>query len=328
MAGDQSLTHIMLNTLYRFVPEKPFGISFSDADVTVVQLAGSMEHPRLRAIGKANLPKGVVENGELLREKELASIVSHLLHATTPFKITTKKCWAALPERQVFEHIFCVPDDTPEREFKIFLEERIEETIPFPLHEMKYDSYVFDSHAGKAVFVAAARKLIIAQYYEVLKELCGLIPLGIEPESLSFLRNIPVNFSSDSGMLLVHSDGDAGKWFLLWREHIFDSNDFLLSDFFENSKHFLDDVKKSMERFSSVLKKSVTSIVLSGGVDFHVQAEDVVRALGLPICVSDDHLVNIHALGNERERDFQIAAGLALKIFDNRLRAAFDLFKK
>lgn len=318
----------MLKMLYRFVPEKPFGIYISDTDVTAIQLAGSKDRPRLRALGKSSFPQGIVENGELLREKELATYVSALLRDTTPFSITTKKCWIALPEKQIFEHIFPLPTDLSEREFKNFLEQHIEETIPLPLHEIKYDYYVFDFKGGMAVFVAAARKLIIAQYYELFKSLCGLDPLGIEPESLSLLRNIPVNFSSDSGMLFIHSDGDIGRWFLLLRERIFDSSSFTFRDFTENPQCFIGDVKKSMQRFSDTVQSSVTAVVVSGKDDFLAKACEISTVFGLPICTSEDHLVNIPQLGNDQGRDFRIAAGIAFKIFGDRFLTTLNLFKK
>ena len=58
----------------------PFGLDFSDSNLKIVQLNKNKNKIRLQAIGKINLPKGSIENGEIINAENVSNSIIKLIN--------------------------------------------------------------------------------------------------------------------------------------------------------------------------------------------------------------------------------------------------------
>ncbi len=301
---------------------KPFGLYITDEYIQAIQFTGDKKAPTLQAIGQKQLAKGVVVNGELLNEKALAAEITQLLASTTPHPIKDKKCLITIPSSQCYEHIFYLPIGLNDDELKSQLDMKVKESIPLPFSEVKYD---YSSHTVgkvKVVYVVAARREIIAQYYDTTKTLCGLSPEILEPESLSLLRNINVEFEANKAVILVDIHGNKISWFEMWCKSVVDSNIIEKEGLFE-------DLQKSVNTFKANTKVDVSGIYISGNAnDATVLAEELKTAMRLPVKVLSQYRIAPKTPAQTNPLQFKIAAGLALKGIGVDIQTEINLLKK
>ncbi|MFH1012595.1 MAG: pilus assembly protein PilM, partial [Candidatus Peregrinibacteria bacterium] len=125
--------------MFNLFSGKPFGLSITDEAVRVVGLKGKGNQLILTAIGQKELPKGVVEQGVIADEKTLTACIKVLLKETG---IKQKKCIVALPESQSYEHVFYFQKELKDQPLKEAIDKKVEEVIPIPFEEIKYDYVV------------------------------------------------------------------------------------------------------------------------------------------------------------------------------------------
>ena len=273
------------------------------------------------------LAKGIVKNGEILKEKELADSIKQLIPAKT------KNCNLAVSDLQGYEYIFYLPKDLSGNHFELALEKLIAETIPLELFEIKYD-YKVSLHGNvKVVFVTAMRKEVLAQYYEVCNHYLGLNPKALEPSSLSLLRNIPHDFSQDQGSIVIDIDKKCLKVLTLWACDIFDSQQISLESLDANSQVLVDSIKNSAESLSKVTQRGIKQILVSGNsiikpkIVAMLQEKLKTEVLEAPVEGIEKYKVNIS--NNEDENfNFRVVSGLALRNYSNSGISINLLYKK
>jgi hypothetical protein len=171
----------MLNFLFG----KPFGLSINDTAVQVIQL----KEKRVISGASKKLESGIVINGEIVKEEALAKVITQLLKTASPHPIKSRSCVMSLPESQSYEHVFKLPLALKNEALKNAIDKKVKEVIPIPFVELKYDFRATPKDANtQNIRVVAVRRIVIAQYYEVLKHFCKLKPLALEPESESLKR--------------------------------------------------------------------------------------------------------------------------------------------
>lgn len=166
------------------------GIDVSDRSVEALQLQRWLGHPALAAYSRMPLPAGVVEDGRILQPAALAKTLRELLIRARPAPIKERRCVVALPESQIYSHVFSLPAAfTPDLVHRAILLEA-EHFMPMTLQEsyVDYAPIGVNGETQEVAFTATRRGLVHA-YIEVLKA-AGLLPLAFEPESLSVLRSL------------------------------------------------------------------------------------------------------------------------------------------
>lgn len=319
----------MFDFFEKLVPDNAFGLYVTDKYIQALQLKKVEKKGQVAAIGQRNIPSGTVKNGEILEERTLAKEIQILLSTTKPSPIKSKKCIVAIPENQSFEHIFYLPASLKGDEFKEQLDKLVEGTIPLPFYEAKYDYSVSLHDKIQVVFVVAARRLIIAQYYEVLKKFCGLEPAIFEPESLSLLRNIPIKLGADNGTILIDIKGDKINWFSLWGTDIFDSCSVAKQEYENEPGTLIKSLQKAVDSFKKMTARNIVNIVISGSrKDAKTLSESIKKVLNLPINVIDKCIV-APKLNEDADPDqFKIVSGLALKGMGIGVQIQINLLKK
>lgn len=291
------------------------GIYVTDHYIQVMELKEEGGGISVNGVGERVIPQGTVKNGEVLLEKQLAVEIASLLPELKPHASEFKKCICAIPEGQVFEHIFYLSNELEGEEFKESLEKLIEETIPLPFYELQY-SYSISLHGNvQVVFVAAVRRLIVAQYYQVLKTFAQLDPIIFEPESLSLLRNIPLDLSKDEGMVLVHLDGQRMNWFTVWSGNIFDSSSIKIEEFKKNPASFVNDISQSITAFETTTKRKIMNIYIAGDLEKAPELKQAIEINIPQISLShvDKYKIALAPREGEFVSQFKIVSGLALK---------------
>lgn len=309
----------MVNFFKNLFSSAPFGLYVTDKYVQAALLKNGSKMPKVKAIGQRPLPEGTVKNGEILNEKVLAKEITALLSATKPHKIKGKKCILSFPESQIFEHIFFLPPALKGVEFGNKLKSLIEETIPIPSDELKYSLFSTTVSKTQVVYVATVKKTVLAQYEKVLKDLCKLRSLVFEPEALSLLRNIPVNFDVDKGIIVVDIQVDKFSWFTSWSEDIFDSSHIRKAE----PPVLAHEIKKSMESFKKSSRRDVAQIIITGDKkEAATLVEPLKKALGIPVVFADKY--KVQAQGSDLT-PFKVVIGSALKGVGKDIKTNLDL---
>lgn len=294
---------------------KALGIYVTDHFIQIMQLKKEGEAIVIHSVGEKIIPHGMVKNGEVMQEKELAEEITSLLPELKPYVSEEKRCICAIPESQVFEHIFYLPNKLKGDELLENLEKLIEETIPLPFYELQY-SYSISLHGNvQVVFVTAVRRLIVAQYYQVLKTFAKLDPIIFEPESLSLLRNLPLNFTKDEGLVLIHLDGQKINWFTVWSGNIFDSSSVRIEDFKKNPASFVESITQSISAFEITTKRKIMNIYIAGDLEKAPELKQSIETTikQIPIKHIDKYKITFQPKEGETMSQFKIVSGLALK---------------
>lgn len=284
-----------------------FGLNITDEYVQVLQLDSG---GKVKGIGERKIPVGTVVKGRLVQEKLLAKDIQTVIKDSG---VRGSNCVVALPESQVYEHIFYLPIEIKGEEFKKALDKLVEETIPMHFHEVKYD-YKTTTH-GKINVVAtvAVKREIIAQYYEVIRTYADLTPVILEPASLSLLRNIPIEFAADKGTILLNIEKQSTEWFALWSKDVFDSSSVEKSDISTGSKELIKDILNAQKSFESTTKRNITSILVSGSkAEADALVKQIAPTIKTPITVVEKLKLSEVSVEGKTPENFKIVAGLAL----------------
>jgi type IV pilus assembly protein PilM len=182
--------------------QKPFGLNISDFSIELVSLSGSVENPKLLALGRKELPEGIVRDGKVLKKKELEILLKDLISKPNFGKIKTKKFVFSIPESKIFVYSFLIPDSKEKNIFDL-VKEKAKENFPYSLEELFLDFEVKE----KEVLIIACPKEIVDDYLAVFSD-CKISPLVIESESLSLGRALvedqKVSLISDIGSKYSH----------------------------------------------------------------------------------------------------------------------------
>lgn len=170
---------------FNLFDSKPFALDISDFSIELIALEGSLDSPKLAALGRSELPPDLVEDGKILKEDELADFIQKIVQKPKFGRLKSKKVIFSLPESRSFIHFSESLTDIKEQVLKNF---------PFAPEELCFDYQLF----GKETVLAAVPKEIIEGYLSLFRK-CQLELIVIETESVSLGRV----FSSKAETILV-----------------------------------------------------------------------------------------------------------------------------
>ncbi|MDO8260499.1 MAG: pilus assembly protein PilM, partial [Candidatus Magasanikbacteria bacterium] len=183
----------------------PIGLDISDLSLKLIQLKQKHGKIKIQALGRQVLPKGVIENGEIINEEELLKAINKIITKPKYGTVSSDEVIACLPETKTFIKTIRI-DDNPNKISDI-VEHEIEKHIPFSIDEMYYDwQTIKKSENYSLVLVGAAPKKIVDQYTQLLNNAkLSIRALEIEPisicrcvlpeESTKFDRKISKNYA-------------------------------------------------------------------------------------------------------------------------------------
>ncbi len=189
-----------------FFIKRPFGLNISDFSIELILLSGTFENPRLLAMGRKELPSGIVENGKIKDKEKLKNFLKEVILKPEFGKINSKRFIFSISELKSFIHSCKKPDSENILEF---VKGKIKENFPFPLKELSFDFKIENEN----ILIVALPKEIIQDYLEVFSE-CKIFPLVLETESLSLGRAL----ISDRKVSLISDIGSKYSHFSLFDE--------------------------------------------------------------------------------------------------------------
>jgi type IV pilus assembly protein PilM len=166
--------------------QKPFGLSISDFSIELVSLSGTIENPKLLALGRKELTEGIVRDGKVLKKKELEILLRELISKPDFGKLKTKKFVFSMPESKIFVHSFSIFGF--QKDIFELVKEKAKENFPYPLEELFFDYETKENE----VLIVACPKEIVKDYLDIFSD-CKISPLAIESESLSLGRALVKN---------------------------------------------------------------------------------------------------------------------------------------
>lgn len=320
----------MLNKLKSLLGmEKSFGIYVEDRSIKIMQVKEKDGELIVHSLGERKIDGETVKDGLILKEKTLAEEIKTLLTEVRPNPVDTKQCVCALQEGQIFEHIFYLPANLNEEQFKVSLEKLIEETIPVPFYEIQYD-YSTTLHGNvQVVFVVAVRRLIVAQYYEVLKNFCELDPVAFEPAFLSLIRSLPYNLKQDKGNIVIYLENGKLNWFTIWGEDVFDSSTMTGEGLKNLPTELIEDLSKSIDYFGEVTNRKVDNILIAGNVAEAIKIKQILdKGLKVPSYIIEKYRVESAVDEQSDPSKFNVVSGVALRDIRGNSDKRFNLLKK
>lgn len=168
------------------------GLDISDHSVEAVLVVREGERCFLTSYGRTILPPGLVQGGEIVDAAALGAIIRKLLldRMTPPLPKGVDRVAFALPESQVYMHIFEVPRLADERELGASLAIEADGFFPYPHEELAASYTVIAQRPDKKdIYYAAVRNRVLEDYRRLFASI-GLTPVAFEAESSSTARAV------------------------------------------------------------------------------------------------------------------------------------------
>lgn len=166
------------------------GLDISDHSVEAVWIAREGEVRVVASYGRILLPPGLVVNGEIVDAGKLAGALRELLDERMAPALPKgpKRVAFALPESQVFMHVFEVPFLADERALGASLALEADAYFPYPHEELSAGYAVIAQRPDrKDVYYAAVRTSVLDAYRALFASV-GALPVLIEAESAAIAR--------------------------------------------------------------------------------------------------------------------------------------------
>ena len=201
--------------------KETFAIDISDSSIKIAKLGKKGKFFDLVSWNNVPIPKGLVVEGRITKEEELASRIKEAVFSAKGKKIKKQSAVVSLPERESFIQPLKMPKLSDE-EMKTAVFFEAENYIPFSLDEVYIDFQKLLSAEGylknqERVLVAASPKKIVDSYISVFKK-AGLTVSAMEPESLAICRALVWQEAAPYPVLIIDIEEDRSV-FLIFSGH-------------------------------------------------------------------------------------------------------------
>src|SRR4030043_2055349 len=167
-----------------------FGLDISDLSLKIAKLKKTDDGFNLVSYGESPIKFGLLKEGEIRKEEELAKTIRDALEQVSGEKIKDKGVIASLPEEKAFLQVIQMPH-IPKEDMASAVVYEAENYIPLPIEEVYLDSQIvpplYDHLDHFDVLIAALPKKVVDPYLSCLKK-AGLYPKALEIESLAIAR--------------------------------------------------------------------------------------------------------------------------------------------
>jgi len=193
--------------MLEFLNLKPeaFGLDISDLSLKIVKLKKRGKNLTLASFGEEKIKPGIIKEGKIKDEKELAKIIKTAIGKVSGTKLRTKYVVASLPEEKTFLQVIQMPR-LAEEDLKSAVIYEAENYIPLPIEQVYLDSQIVNPVSDHLdhfdVLITALPKEIVDPYISCLK-LAGLKPKVLEIESMAIARALIKDEVSTSPVLLI-----------------------------------------------------------------------------------------------------------------------------
>lgn len=186
----------------------PIGLDISDLSLKLVQLYKRRDKIKIQALGKLNLPAGIIANGEIKNKSELIKAIKKITSDPQYGKVISGEVVACLPESKTFIKLIDVQKSPNSLDDVIGPE--IEKHVPLTLNEIYHDWQIIEELTDKyQVLIGAAPKNIVNQYTNLLDE-AKLSPIALEIEPVAICRSLLKEESAKFKPLILENKTKIG----------------------------------------------------------------------------------------------------------------------
>jgi len=168
---------------------EPFGLNINDLSLRAVKIKRRWGKLVPVFFAEKAIPEGIIKGGIICDEKNFIGVLKEMVLEIKE-RLKTEYVVASLPEEKSFFQIISLPI-MPEKDLKETLLSEIESYIPLSIDQIYFDfekiDPLFNSLDHSDIFVAAAERKLVDSYSACLKE-AGLIPVGLQPESIAIVN--------------------------------------------------------------------------------------------------------------------------------------------
>lgn len=207
-----------------------FGLDFSDGAFKVVAVGTNFKGTFLKGWNLKKIPEGLIVNGEIQDEKNLALELKKTI-AESKGKISTAFVAAALPENKTFIKSLNFKKEKPKlatAEIKKIIDAELPNYIPLSPEEMRYDFQILSEDKDNLKVLVAAVPQKVAEKYIQTMELAGLKVAALETEAQAIARAImpsyqilkkKTNTAKYQEPLLIVDLGILKSSLIIWNEN-------------------------------------------------------------------------------------------------------------
>jgi len=202
--------------MFDFYKKPCFGLDLSNLSFKIVQFRKKKGKLYLSSFLKKDIPAGLIEDGDIKKEKELSFILKETLGKIDKTTLQGKRVICNLPEERVFIRIIQLPKMKKE-EIDKAVKWEAEAHIPLSIDEVYLSWQIIslpsnDSNQIDILIAASPRKLVESYMNLLIKS--GLKPIALEPESVAVVRSLIV--PNDSTPTVIVDLGASGTNFVIF----------------------------------------------------------------------------------------------------------------
>jgi len=193
--------------MLEFLTLKPeaFGLDITDTSLKIAKLKKKGKLFSLTSFLKEKIETGIIEEGEIKNEDDLAKIIKESLKKVRGEKLKTNYVVVSLPEEKAFLEVIQMPK-MKEEELRQAVYFEAENYIPLPIDQVYLDFQIiqpiYDHLDHLDLLIAALPKKTVDPYVNVLKK-ANLQPQVLEIESLAICRALIRNGISPHPLLII-----------------------------------------------------------------------------------------------------------------------------
>ncbi|MGC9031573.1 MAG: type IV pilus assembly protein PilM [Minisyncoccia bacterium] len=196
-----------------------FGLDISTKSLKIVKIEKKNGKLFIVSFGQENIPDGIIENGIVKQEEELANIIQKSLKNITGKKIKTPYVIISLPEERSYLEVLKIPK-VEDNEIKKIIELNTQTHIPLPISEC-YFNYK-KNEVGEnyiEVLLAAIPKEVLDSYINTLKK-TNLKAVGMEIESEAIIKAVISSSENTKEPILIIDFGQTRTGLIFYEKNI------------------------------------------------------------------------------------------------------------
>ncbi|MCK5490767.1 MAG: type IV pilus assembly protein PilM [Candidatus Pacebacteria bacterium] len=183
-----------------------FGLDLSDRSIKVAQFKKNHDRLKLYAYGRCDVPEGLIINGEIKDELEVAELIKKTLAKTNLHPIKSKFVVYSIPEPKGFIRVITIPFAEGDDIEKGIMYEA-EQLFPINIEESYVDWQILSSSEKEMKVIVAVVPIFLVDSYSNVMRASGLRPVAAEIESIAITRSLINNNQSSKPILII----DLGK---------------------------------------------------------------------------------------------------------------------
>jgi len=189
--------------------ENSIGLDISDRSLRLVRLSKRGKKIHMGFFDDVAIPPGVIENGDIKKEKKFIELASSLAKKAKVKKNSIQKIISVLPETKTFITVIDIPtaktNEENKKEDDIFdelVEQEIVNHIPLNIDDIYIDWQVLKRTPGSTRLLIGAVPREISDMYYTLLEKSGLKPHTFEIEAAPIIRSLLAEGDEKSKMII------------------------------------------------------------------------------------------------------------------------------